>query len=377
MSRAWGDAPLAIVGGGQLGRFLAIAARTLGWGVRVLDPDPHCPARGVVDRLVVARFDDPAAAAELASGAAAVTFEIEAAGIAALQAAARHAPVRPRPEVLAVVQDRATQKAWLVRHGYPVGPHRMVSDAPALDLALHEIGPAFVKRARGGYDGRGQARVRGPADLPAARALLAGGPAVVEQVLELEAEISVLVARSTRGEVAVYPPSENRHEGGVLAWSRLPASLPEPLLTQASEMARAIAVALEVEGLLTVELFVLPGGRLVVNELAPRPHNTFHTTEIGCATSQFEQGVRAVLGLPLGSVELVRPAALGNLLGDLWANGPPPFARALAIPGVRLQLYEKREARPGRKMGHLLASATTSTEALTRVQAALESLGRP
>ena len=375
MSGAWAAQPIAIVGGGQLGRLLAIAARTLGFGVRVLDPDPFCPARRVVDELVTARLDDIDAIANLARGAAVVTFEIEAAGITALEAAAHHAPVRPRPAVLAIIQDRAAQKAWLVQHGYPVGPYRAVTDSPALDAALEELGASFVKRCRGGYDGRGQARVRGADDFPAARALVTGGAAaVVEQALDLEAEISVLVARSSRGEIAVYPPALNHHEGGVLAWSLLPASLPASILAEARAIARAIAVDLDIEGLLTVELFVARDGRLLVNELAPRPHNTFHATEMACVTSQFEQGIRAILGLPLGSVELVRPAALGNLLGDRWANGAPAFARALAIPGVRLHLYEKREARPGRKMGHLLASGATSEEALARIDAALKSL---
>jgi 5-(carboxyamino)imidazole ribonucleotide synthase len=221
-------------------------------------------------------------------------------------------------------------------------------------------------------------RVREPADgadRQRARAVVASGACVVEQALSLDAELSVLVARSARGEIAVYPPALNQHEAGVLAWSLLPAPLPAPLLDQAVEIARGIAVALAIEGLLAVELFVVSDGRLLVNELAPRPHNTFHATEVACATSQFEQGIRAILGLPLGSVELVRPAALGNLLGDLWASGdPPPFARALAIPGVRLHLYEKRAARPGRKMGHLLASAATATEALHRVQTAFATL---
>ena len=375
MKGAWAAQPIAIVGGGQLGRLLAISARTLGFGVRVLDPDPFCPARRVVDELVTARLDDVDAITEIARGAAVVTFEIEAAGIAALDAAARHAPVRPSPAALAIVQDRAVQKGWLVQHGYPVGPYRAITDTTALDLALEELGSSFVKRCRGGYDGRGQVRVRGPEDVPPARALLEGGAAaVVEQALDLEAEISVLVARSARGEIAVYPPALNHHEDGVLAWSLLPASLPPPVLAEAGAIARAITIDLDIEGLLTVELFVLPGGRLVVNELAPRPHNTFHTTEMACVTSQFEQGIRAILGLPLGSVELVRPAALGNLLGDRWADGSPPFARALAISGVRLHLYEKREARPGRKMGHLLASGATSADALARIDAALRSL---
>ncbi len=375
MSGAWGEAPIAIVGGGQLGRLLAMAARTLGWGVRVLDPDPECPARRVVDRLITAPLDDVDAAEELARGAEVVTFEIEGAGIPALLAASRHAPVRPRPEALAIVQDRAAQKAWLAKGGYPVGPYRVVDRGGDLDAALDALGPSFVKRCRGGYDGRGQVRVREPADREPARAMVSAGPCVVEQALTLDAELSVLVARSARGEIAVYPPALNQHEAGVLSWSLLPAPLPAPVLAQAIEIARGIAVELAVEGLLAVELFMVQDGHLLVNELAPRPHNTFHATEAACATSQFEQGVRAILGLPLGSVELVRPAALGNLLGDLWSvTSPPPFAQALAIPGVRLHLYEKRAARPGRKMGHLLASAPTATEALAHVQAALATL---
>ena len=377
MSGVWAEQPIAIVGGGQLGRLLAMSARTLGFGVRVLDPDPYCPARRVVDLLVTAPLDDVDAVAELARGAAVVTFEIEAVGIPALEAAARHAPVRPRPEALAIVQDRATQKDWLVQHGYPVGPYQTVTNAPALDAALQEIGPSFVKRCRGGYDGRGQARVRSPEDFPAAHALLTGGASViVEQALDLSAELSVLVARSARGELAVYPPALNWHEEGVLSWSLLPAPLPTALLTEACAIAQAIAVDLDVEGLLTVEFFALPGDRLLVNELAPRPHNTFHATEIACVTSQFEQGIRAILGLPLGSVELVRPAAIGNLLGDSWACGVPSFEHALEIPGVRLHLYEKREPRSGRKMGHLLASGTTTDQALARVKAATRSLAR-
>jgi 5-(carboxyamino)imidazole ribonucleotide synthase len=371
VSGAWGEAPIAIVGGGQLGRLLAMAARTLGWSVRVLDPDPACPASRVVDRLVTARLDDVGAVAELARGASVVTYEIESAGVDALLEAERHAPVRPRPPALAIVQDRAAQKAWLVRGGYPVGPHAVVRHGGELDAALDALGPSFVKRCRGGYDGRGQARVRDLADRPAAHALLEGSACVVEQALDLEAEISILVARSARGEIAVYPAALNQHHDGVLAWSLLPAPLPAALLDEAAEIARGIAVGLGVEGLLTVELFVAKGGRLFVNELAPRPHNTFHATEAACATSQFEQGIRAVLGLPLGSTEIVRPAAIANLLGDLWAAGLPPFAEALAVSGVRLHLYEKRSARPGRKMGHLLASGATSDEALSRVQAAL------
>ncbi len=370
----WGAAPIAIVGGGQLGRLMAMAARTLGYGVRALDPDPTCPARGVVDQLITAPFDDTDAVAELARGAAVVTFDIESVGIEALEAARRSAPVRPAPEVLAVIQDRGTQKAWLVQHGYPVGPYRDVRDLAEIEAALRAFGPSFVKRCRGGYDGKGQVAVDGVLALDAAVALLDGTAGVIEQALPLDREISVMVARSARGEIAIYPPSWNHHEQGVLSWSLLPAPLPVALAEEARAIARGIAEGLGVEGLLAVELFLTREGALFVNELAPRPHNTFHTTEVACATSQFEQAVRAVLGLPLGSTELVRPAAIANLLGDLWAGGAPPFERALAIPGVRLQLYEKRSARPRRKMGHLLASAPTGEEALARVRLAMQRL---
>jgi 5-(carboxyamino)imidazole ribonucleotide synthase len=370
----WGEAPIAIVGGGQLGRLVAMSARTLGWPVRALDPDPECPARGVVDELVTARFDDPDAVAELARGAAVVTFDIEAAGVDALAAARQHAPVRPAPEALGIVQDRATQKAWLHRQGFPVGPFRTVASDAELEAAVLGFGASFVKRCRGGYDGRGQVEARGEGDLARARALLAGTPGIVEAALPLEAEISVLVARSPRGEVAVFPPALNEHEGGVLAWSLMPAPISSKLERDARDLAVGIAEQLAIEGLLAVELFVVGGERLLVNELAPRPHNTFHATEVACATSQFEQAVRAILDLPLGSTELVRPAAIGNLLGDLWTPTAPPFAEALKIPGVRVHLYEKRRVRPRRKMGHVLASGATPAEALERVRRALAAL---
>jgi 5-(carboxyamino)imidazole ribonucleotide synthase len=370
----WGERPLAIMGGGQLGRLMAMAARNLGQRVRVLDPSADCPARPVVDDLVTAPFDDEIAAAWLARGSAAVTFEIESVGIGALRAAERHAPVRPRPEALEIVQDRAAQKAWLAAHGFPVGPHRVVDTGAALDEAIDAFGSVFVKSCRGGYDGRGQARVQSPADRADAHALLASGRCVVEKALDLEEEISLMVARNVAGEITVYPPAQNHHEHQVLAWNLIPAPAAAGTLADAMEIARGIAVSLDVVGLLAVELFELEGGRLYVNELAPRPHNTFHATELACETGQFEQGVRAVLGLPLGSVALVRPTALGNLLGDLWKDGAPRFDRALAIPGVRLYLYEKRAAKPGRKMGHLLASASTPEEAIARVRAAIAAI---
>jgi len=225
-----------------------------------------------------------------------------------------------------------------------------------------------VKSCTGGYDGRGQARMSDAAEAAKVWASLGSTACVVERAAALEAELSVLVARTPSGRVAVHPVAQNHHDHGVLTWSVIPAGLPEKVLKEAAEIARGIAEEMRVEGLLVVELFLTAGGVLRVNELAPRPHNSFHATEVGCMTSQFEQAVRAVCDLPLGSTEVVRPAAIHNLLGDLWVGDQPPrFERALEIPGVRLHLYGKRVARPGRKMGHLSALGQTSAEATARV----------
>ncbi|MBA2564751.1 MAG: 5-(carboxyamino)imidazole ribonucleotide synthase [Gemmatimonadetes bacterium] len=365
---------IGLFGGGQLGRMVALAARPLGYRVHLLDPDPDCAARPVADRCLTAAFDDAAAAAELARGCDVVTLEIEKVSQASLEAAARHAPVRPGPAVLAVVRDKRRQKDWLAGNGFPVGPYRHADSVLELERAVGELGgPCFAKAAMGGYDGRGQLLVA-RADLAAAAwQELGGGPLLVERVLDLELELSVLVARRPGGESAVYPIPLNRHERQVLAWSVLPGRLPEGVSRQAEELGRAIAEALGVEGLLAVELFRTRDGWLLVNELAPRPHNTFHGTLEACLTSQFEQLVRAVCDLPLGSVEVLRPTAIVNVFGDLWSSaGAPDFAAALEIPGVRLHLYGK-EPRPGRKVGHLAAVADSADEAVRRV---LEAAGR-
>jgi len=363
-------ATIGILGGGQLGRMTAMAARSLGYHVHALDPDPSCASRYVVERCITAPFDDDVAAAYLAKGCSVVTLEIEKISLEAMNAAARHAPVRPGAALLEIIQDRARQKAWLSKQGFPLGPYRTADSVETLRTALSELGhPAFVKATFGGYDGGGQARARGPQDAAEAFRVQGGGPCVVEQALDLEAELSVLVARSPSGGVAVYPPALNHHENRVLDWSALPGPLPPELVQRAEELGRTIAEKIGVEGLLVVELFLTRSGELFVNELAPRPHNSFHATEVACLTSQFEQAVRAVCDLPLGSTEIFRPAAIANLLGDLWLRDdhPPAWDRALAIPGVRLHLYGKRVPRAGRKMGHLSAAAATPEEAVRKV----------
>jgi 5-(carboxyamino)imidazole ribonucleotide synthase len=363
-------ATIGILGGGQLGRMTALAARSLGYGVRVLDPDADCAARPVVDRVVVARFDDADGARQLARESNVVTIEIEQIAPAALEAALEHVPVRPGADLLRVVQHRGRQKQWLADHGFPVGPYAHVDSAESLAAASQGVGPAlFVKACEGGYDGRSQLRFDGD-DAVSAWASL-GRPAVAEQALDLEHELSVMVARRASGEIVVYPPAVNHHESQILAWSTLPGDLDPRVARDARDLARGIAEQFALEGLLAVEMFLLRDGRLLVNELAPRPHNSYHASELACPTSQFEQLVRAVCDLPLGAPEPARPAAIVNLLGDLWLDGRvPDFAAALAVPGTRLFLYGKRGARAGRKMGHLAAVGDTASDALARVQRA-------
>ena len=364
-------AAIGILGGGQLGRMTALAARSLGYRVGVLDPDGDCAARPVVDRVVVARFDDVDGARELARESDVVTIEIEQIAPAALEAALELVPVRPGADLLRVVQHRGRQKQWLADHGFPVGPYAHVDSAPSLDSAAQRIGPAlFVKACEGGYDGRSQLRFDG-SDAAGAWASLGGRTAVAEQALDLELELSVMVARRASGEVVVYPPAVNHHERQILAWSVLPGDLDPAVAAQARDLARAIAERFSLEGILAVEMFLTRDGRLLVNELAPRPHNSYHASELACPTSQFEQLVRAVCDLPLGVVEPTRPAAIVNLFGDLWQNDrAPDFASALGVAGTRLFLYGKRGPRPGRKMGHLAAIGDTPADALERVRRA-------
>lgn len=359
---------IGFLGGGQLGRMAAMAARTMGYDVHVLDPEVHCPARALSSNTITARWNDIDAAAKLAEGVDVVTMEIEQIPVASLEAAERHAPLRPSPHVLFVVQDRARQKEWLRDHRFPVGDFRVVRSADDTTQAVTDLGACIVKATHGGYDGRGQARVHHVADAASGWASIGAPICVAEKFLDLSAELSVMVARSPSGDMRAYPPSRNHHTHGVLTWSVIPGGFEEEVAQHATEIACGIAEQLGVIGLLAVELFLLEDGTLLVNELAPRPHNTYHHSERACVTSQFEQLVRAVCGLPLGDTEVVRPAAIYNLLGDLWGGvHPPDVAGVLALPGVRLHLYGKREARPGRKMGHLSACGANADIALERV----------
>lgn len=373
MSAILPGATIGILGGGQLGRMTAMAARSLGYRVQVLDPDPSCPARFVVDSCFSASWDDAHSAADLARGSDVVTLEIEQVPISTMEAAAHHAPVRPSAHVLEIVQDRIRQKQWLAKNGFPLGEFRAVCSAEEMAAALTAFGnDCFIKSARGGYDGRGQLRVQPKAAEPvsggAAWKLLGERPCAVEKALALEAEVSILIARRPSGECVFYDPALNHHENQILAWSAIPAKLPVETRRLAQELGQEMVEQMDLVGLLVIELFLLKDGKLLVNELAPRPHNSYHASERACVTSQFEQCVRAVCDLPLGDPAVIRPAAIVNLLGDVWLGADPPaFDRALAVPGVRLHLYEKSIPRPGRKMGHFSAVGETAEQAIERV----------
>ena len=375
---------IAILGGGQLGRMTAMAARTMGYRVRVMDPEPACPASFVVDETIVGNWSDAQAARRLATGAAAVTLEIEQIGVDALSEVAKLAPLRPGVEPIRIIQDKTLQKAWLAEAGFPVGRFRVVHTEAELQEAVPALGGrVFLKVGRGGYDGRGQARIGFEAagteeSIHAAWLSLGERPCVAEQALELDFEISVMAARNPSGEVRSFPAARNHHENQILAWSVLPAGISLELETKAESLATDMVAGLGLDGLLCVEMFVTKQGELLVNELAPRPHNSYHQSERGCVTSQFEQLVRTTCNLPLGDTSLITPCAIVNLLGEVWLdtpNGSPDFAAALKVPGVRLHLYEKHIPRVGRKMGHLSSVGSTAEEALQRVLEARRCLG--
>jgi 5-(carboxyamino)imidazole ribonucleotide synthase len=366
-------ATLGILGGGQLGRMMAMAVRSMGYHVRVMDPEPNCPASFVVDEVIVGKWDDVTAAERLATGSDAVTLEIEQIGVDALTRVAAIAPLRPGVEAIRIIQDKTLQKPWLADHGFPVGPFRIVHSEAELQEAVPALSNrVFLKIGRGGYDGRGQARIgldtrATEESIATAWKSIGEKPAVAEQALDLDFEISVMASRNPSGEVCSFPAARNHHENQILAWSVLPAGISPTLEARAELIASEIATTLGIEGLLCVEMFVTKQGDLFINELAPRPHNSYHQSERGCVTSQFEQAVRCALNLPLGDTSLISPCAIVNLLGDLWLDHEPNFAAALTVPGVRLHLYEKHTPRAGRKMGHLSSVGVTAEEALERV----------
>ena len=345
-------ATLGILGGGQLGRMFTIAARTMGYKVMVLDPDAASPAGQMADVHMRADYTDHAALKQLGAACAAVTTEFENVPAASLIELANHCRVSPGAAAVAIVQDRSHEKSWLADNGFATAPFALVNSEADLDAALAAIGiPALLKVSRFGYDGKGQARINTPEDARAAFREFGGQPCVLEGFVKLECEVSVVLARSDAGECALFPVAENRHENGILDVSIVPARVPDSLADQAREMARDVAGKLGYVGVMAVEFFVA-GGQLMVNEIAPRPHNSGHYTLDACVTDQFEQQVRALAGLPLGDTRLLSPVAMVNILGDRWHDGGPHWDALLAHPAIKLHLYGKEAARPGRKMGH-------------------------
>ena len=345
-------ATLGILGGGQLGRMFTIAARTMGYKVMVLDPDAASPAGQMADVHLQADYADHEALKRLGEACAAVTTEFENVPAASLIELANHCRVSPGADAVAIVQDRSHEKSWLAQNGFATAPFALIYSEGDLDAGMADVGaPALLKVARFGYDGKGQARVNTREEARAAFREFDGQPCVLEGFVKLEREVSVVLARSDAGECALFPVAENRHENGILDVSIVPARVPQSLAHQACEMARDVANKLGYVGVMAVEFFVADG-RLMVNEIAPRPHNSGHYTLDACVTDQFEQQVRALCGLPLGDTRLLSPVAMVNILGDRWQDGGPHWNTLLAHPSIKLHLYGKQTARPGRKMGH-------------------------
>ncbi|AZU46210.1 TPA: 5-(carboxyamino)imidazole ribonucleotide synthase [Aeromonas hydrophila] len=347
-------ATLGMLGGGQLGRYFVMAAHRLGYKVVVLDPDPASIAGAAADHHIVAAYDDPTALHDLASRCAAVTCEFENVPATALALLEQYQPVRPAAGAVRICQDRREEKAFLSRAGIPVAPNQTLLPGEPLPALPNDLFPAILKTAREGYDGKGQWTIQAADQLPATLAA-SGVPCVLEQRLALEGEFSLTLARSPSGAIGALPLVQNWHSGGILDQTRSPANMPA-LEADARRIAEQLIAALDYVGVLTVEFFLV-AGRLLVNELAPRPHNSGHPSLDNAECSQFELQVRALCDLPLPARIAVRPAMLLNLLGDLWQNGTPDWAALLALPGVHLHLYGKGEPRPGRKMGHVTITA--------------------
>ncbi|MEO6740281.1 MAG: 5-(carboxyamino)imidazole ribonucleotide synthase [Chthoniobacteraceae bacterium] len=364
-------ATLGVMGSGQLGRMFAIAARRMGYRVHTFSPDSDTPTGQVADLETTAAYDDEAAVREFAKSVAVLTFEFENVPSRTVEWAAAHCPVRPSGKVLHICQHRLREKEFLAGAGIPVAPFRKIDSAAQLAAAAAEIGlPGVLKTAAFGYDGKGQRKLKPGDDLAEAWRPFEGQPAVLEKFIPFEREISVIVARGLDGAMTTWPVCENEHANHILDVTLCPARLPATVAARAAELARSIAVALDLTGVLAVEMFLMGDGTIFVNELAPRPHNSGHFSFDASVTSQFEQQVRAVCGLPLGSTESLRPSAMANLLGDEWSAGEPDWAAVAAFPEVKIHLYGKASPKPGRKMGHLTAFGETVEQAAATVRAA-------
>lgn len=361
-------ATLGVFGGGQLGRMFTVAARRLGYRVHVLVPDSDTPAGQLADKEVHAAYDDIDAATAFVKGVDVVTFEFENIPRETIDLAEQFVPVRPAGNVLATTQNRNIEKNWLKDHGFPLPKYAVVESLEQLESALAHTGtPAVLKTAAWGYDGKGQSKIMKTGDAAAAWKATGEQTCVLEQFVNFECELSVVVARGEDHSVKTYGPMRNDHVNHILDVSSCPAGLAPEAEKAACELAREIAAALDVIGVCCIEMFLTHEGDLLVNEIAPRPHNSGHLTVDAHTTCQFEQQVRSICGLPLGAADPLRPAACANLLGDLWKNGEPAWATMLALDEVKLHLYSKAAARPGRKMGHITALADSPDKAIQRV----------
>lgn len=368
-------AVIGVLGSGQLGRMFAIAARRMGYRVHTYSPDSETPTGQVADVEVTASYEDLDAIRRFARGVSVVTFEFENVPAAAAEVAAQEVPVRPAGRVLHTTQQRVREKTFLEKAGFPLTPFVAVGSLPELRLGIAQLGcPAVLKTAGYGYDGKGQYRLGSADDAAAAWTEAGGQAAILEAFVDFEREISVVAARGLDGAIAHWGAIENRHRHHILDVSVAPARIDERVSREAVRLAEGLLEELDVVGVLCVEFFLTRQGRILVNELAPRPHNSGHLTFDASVTSQFEQQLRGVCGLPLGSTELLRPAAMANVLGDLWRDREPDWAAACRWPHVKVHLYGKLEPRPGRKMGHLTALASTVDEAEDLVLAARAAL---
>ena len=368
-------ATIGVLGGGQLGRMFALAARSMGYRIHIYSPERDGPAGQVADKEIVADYLDLDHVREFARETSVVTFEFENVPVESTRVAAEETLVRPGGRVLHTSQHRLREKSFLRDRGFPITPFQAVGSLDELQHAASVHGfPAVLKTAGFGYDGKGQVKIEAAAELGPAWARIGGVEAIYERFVRFSKELSVVAARGPSGEFKAFPLFENEHVNHILDVTTSPASVAPAVASLAEQIARGIMDALDVVGLLTVEFFLSETGELLVNELAPRPHNSGHLTIDACRTSQFEQQLRAICNLPFGSTELRCPSAMANLLGELWTDGIPNWSAALSDPEVKLHLYGKEEARPGRKMGHLTVTADSPAEAALRVRAARDRL---
>jgi len=365
-----------MLGGGQLGRMFTLQARAMGYRVIVLDPDPLSPAGHAAEEHIHAKYDDAAALERMAKECAAISTEFENVPAKVLEKLAERVPVRPSAAAVSFAQAPITEKSFLREGGFATAEVRAVASGGEAIRAIRAIGaPALLKTSRLGYDGKGQAKVTTDVEAEAAFKKFGGVACVLEKLVPLDLEISVVLARGVDGAVAVFPAGENVHRNGILHTTTVPARISPALAEEAKRVAAGIAEKLGYVGVLGVELFV-SNGKLLVNEIAPRPHNSGHWTQDAAVTDQFEQQVRAMCALPLGSPALLTPVAMVNLLGDLWSKGEPNWGAVMAMPGVVVHMYGKKEPRPGRKMGHLNCYGATADEALQKAEAAWGILAR-